>query len=199
MKLLLVLAHPLEDSFTAAIATVVRDTLVGNGHSVDWLDLYREGFDPCLTADERRSYYADPYDASAVAEHVDRLRAAEGLVLVFPQWWFSFPAILKGYFDRVLAPGIAFEHRANGGIEGRLTNIRVLFALTTTGSPWWVIRLILGDPVRRVLKRGIGSLCAKRLKFVMLTMYDLDRSTRMERERHLGRVRHVTSTIPHIS
>src|SRR3954469_19002852 len=116
MKLLLILAHPIEDSFNKAVAKTARNALLAKGHEVDWLDLYAEDFDPRLTKPERASYFTDPYDASVVAPLIARLRAADGLVLVFPQWWFGFPAILKGYFDHVFAPGVAFAHSDSGGI-----------------------------------------------------------------------------------
>ena len=73
-------------------------------------DLYREGFQPALTADERRSYTAPPYDESGVALYTELLRSVDGLIFCFPHWWFSMPAMVKGYFDRVWGPGIAFDH-----------------------------------------------------------------------------------------
>ncbi|ACP27358.1 NAD(P)H dehydrogenase [Sinorhizobium fredii NGR234] len=140
MRILMVLAHPLEDSFAASVAKAAKHALEGRGHTVDLLDLYRERFDPRLSAAERGSFFAERYDASEVTGWIERLRAAEGLVLVFPQWWFNFPAILKGFFDRVFAPGVAFEHdQAGGRIIPRLSNIKLFWALTTTGSPCCMI------------------------------------------------------------
>ena len=115
MHILMVLAHPLAESFAAAVARTARETLEERGHTVDLLDLYQEDFDPRLTAAERAGYFDVPYDSSGVANLVARLKAAEGLILVFPQWWFNFPAILKGFFDRVLAPGVAFSHDPSAG------------------------------------------------------------------------------------
>lgn len=196
MNLLLVVAHPLQDSYTFAVAAAARDVLTASGHVVDWLDLYAEDFDPRLTASERRGYFHIPYDASAVANHVTRLKSADGLVLVFPQWWFGLPAILKGWFDRVLAPGIAFEHPPGGGpITGKLTNIRLICALTTAGSPGWVVRWMMGDPVRRLLKRGIAVLCATKVKVRMLSLLDFDRSTERQRLAHLEKVRALVARI----
>lgn len=190
MKLLLVVAHPVAESFTFAIAQAAREALVAKGHEIDWLDLHAEDFDPRLTPAERRGYFERPYDASAVSGHVARLIAAEGLILVFPQWWFGPPAILKGWFDRVLAPGIAFDHSPrDGGITPRLTNIRLFCALTTAGSPAWIVRLVMGDPVRRVLRRGIATLCGKDVRFRMLSLLDIDRSAERQRLAHLDRVR----------
>ena len=88
MRILLVLAHPLEDSFAASVARTAREALEASGHVVDLLDLYREDFDPRLSEAERRGYFDVPYDTSAVADTVVRLKATDGLILVFPQWWF---------------------------------------------------------------------------------------------------------------
>ena len=190
MRLLLVLAHPLEDSFAAAVARTAREALEAAGHTVDLLDLYREDFDPRLSKEERGGYFAEPYDISGVAGIVERLKAADGLILVFPQWWFNFPAILKGFFDRAFAPGVAFSHDVAGGrIIPQLTNIRLLFALTTTGSPWWLVHLYMGNPVRRLLKRGIAAFCSKGLNFRMLSLHDMDRATDAKCKAHLDRVR----------
>ncbi|MGO7031834.1 flavodoxin family protein [Rhizobium ruizarguesonis] len=196
MRILLVLAHPLEDSFAAAVARTARDALEAAGHVVDLLDLYREDFDPRLSKAERGGYFDHPYDTSAVADIVARLKAADGLILVFPQWWFNFPAILKGFFDRVFAPGVAFSHDAAAGrIVPQLTHIRLFYALTTTGSPWWLVRLYMGDPVRRLLKRGIAAFCSKGLNFRMLSLHDMDRATDAKRRAHLDRVRKLLSAI----
>ncbi|MBP1857676.1 NAD(P)H-dependent oxidoreductase [Rhizobium herbae] len=196
MRLLIVLAHPLADSFAASVAATTKAALEKNGHSVDLLDLYQEGFDPRLTEAERRGYFDIPYDTTAVDGIVARLRAAEGLILVFPQWWFNFPAILKGFFDRVFAPGVAFDHEQSGGrIVPRLTNIKLFWALTTTGSPWWVVKLYMGNPVRRLLKRGIAAFCAKDVKFRMISLHDMDRVTAKQRQAHLVRIEKAVEQI----
>ena len=118
-----------------------------------------------LTEAERRSYYAESFDATAVSGEAARLTDAEALVLVFPTWWYGFPAILKGWFDRVWSPGIAFDHSSNfGPIKPRLKLARVL-AITTIGSPWWIDTLVLWQPVRRILRIAILGACARSARF----------------------------------
>lgn len=196
MRILLVLAHPLPESFAASVARTAREALEASGHVIDLLDLYAEDFDPRLSEAERRGYFDIPYDTSAVAGIVARLKAADGLVLVFPQWWFNFPAILKGFFDRIFAPGVAFTHDASGGrIVPHLTNIRLLYALTTTGSPWWLVHFYMGNPVRRLLKRGIANFCSKKLVFRMLSLHDMDRATDAKRKAHLERIRKALTAV----
>lgn len=190
MRFLVVLAHPLSESFAASVAAAACETLAANGHHVDFLDLYREDFDPRLSAAERQVYFSADHDASAVSAITERLRAADGLILVFPQWWFNFPAILKGFFDRAFAPGVAFDNDPEGGrIVPRLTNIKVFWALTSTGSPWWIVNLYMGNPVRRLLKRAIAAGCIGKPDFRLLNLHDMDRASAAKRARHLARVR----------
>ena len=196
MHILLVLAHPLPESFAASVAGTVRRKLTANGHTVDLLDLYGENFDPRLTASERARYFEPAYDPGEVDAFTARLKQADGLVLVFPQWWFNFPAILKGFFDRVFAPGVAFENDPDGGrIQPRLGNIHLFWAFTTTGSPWWVVNLYMGNPVKRLLKRGIAAFCAKGLDFKLVNLSDMDRIDEARRKAHLARVEKLVDRI----
>src|ERR1700682_960794 len=99
MRVLYVYCHPLDDSFHAAIRQQALAGLQQAGHTVDLLDLYGEGFDPVLSAQQRRDYH-DPARNRANNElYVDRLMAANGLVIQFPTWSFGPPAMLKGWFD----------------------------------------------------------------------------------------------------
>jgi len=196
MHVLVVLAHPLKESFAASVARTAVEALRASGHTTDLLDLYAEDFDPRLTADERARHMEPDYDISTVAPLVARLRAADGLIFVFPQWWFNLPAILKGYLDRVFAPGVAYEiDPGNGRLVPVLGNIRHFWALTTTGSPWWIVHFYMGNPVKRLLKRGVAAFCAKRLDFRMLSLHNMDQSTLEKRERFLERVRRDVGTL----
>lgn len=195
-RFLVVLAHPLRASFAAALARTVVETLEARGHSADLLDLYAEDFDPRLTAAERESYMTGKFDASAIAPLADRLKAADGLILVFPQWWFNLPAILKGFIDRVFVPGVAFDHAPDGGrLIPLLTNIRSFWVVTTTGSPWWIVHFYMGNPVRRQLQRGVAAFCSKGLDFRMLSLHDMDKASAEKRGRFLDRVRRAIATL----
>lgn len=178
MKCLVVIAHPLADSLCHTLARSAIAALTAAGHTVEVEDLCAFDFPPALTAAERHSYYAPAFDATAVQAQAGRLLAAEGLVLVFPTWWFSFPAVLKGWFDRVWAPGIAYDHASDfGPIQARLDRLRHALAITSLGSPWWVDRLVLRQPVRRVLKTALLGTCAPACRFDMLSFYNAERLT----------------------
>ena len=190
MHVLVVLAHPLKESFAAGVSRTVVSTLEARGHVVDLLDLYAEDFDPRLTATERASDMSGTYDLSAVALYAERLKAAEALILVFPQWWFNLPAILKGFIDRVFVTGIAFDYAADGiKLEPKLEKLRHFWVFSTTGSPWWVVKFYMGDPVRRILKRGVVAFCGKRVSFRMTCLHNMDGTTPAKRERFLDSVR----------
>lgn len=186
MRVLVVVAHPLRDSLNHALAAETVRLLTEAGHEVVIEDLAASGFAPALTATERASYYAGPYDASAVAGEVERLVAAEALVLVFPTWWFTFPAALKGWFDRVWAPGIAYDHGTP--IRPRLNQLRHTLAITTLGVPAIVDWLYMGRPVRRVLKRAIIAACARKSRFAMLSLYGAETVTSARLDRFKARI-----------
>ncbi len=178
MKCLVVTTHPLSNSLCKQLTMKVVDQLAQMGHEVLVEDLYEQGFDPALTADERESYYKDSYDASNVSGMVERLQNADALVLVFPTWWFGFPAALKGWFDRVWAPGIAFDHGKDfGPIKPRLEKLDKVLVVTTLGSPWWIDRLILWQPVKRILKIAILGTCANKSSLKFLSLYNAENST----------------------
>lgn len=174
MKCLVVVAHPLENSLSQSLARFAADRLSAAGHEVVIEDLQASGFAPALTRDERASYYAPAFDASAIAGEVTRLTEAEALVLVFPTWWFGFPAVLKGWFDRVWAPGVAFDHASNfGPIKPRL-KLRRALAVTTLGAPWWIDTLILWRPVYRILRIAILGACARKARMSMLSLHSAE-------------------------
>ncbi len=132
MRCLVVVAHPLRESLCHLLAERAVSALRAGGHEVAVEDLCAGAFPPALTPAERASYYAGPFDGTAVRNEIDRLRSAEGLVLCFPTWWFGFPATLKGWFDRVWAPGVAYDHADDlGAIRPRLTGLRQALAVTS--------------------------------------------------------------------
>ena len=176
MNCLVVTAHPLSNSLCKQLTDLVADRLVKLGHKVFVEDLYADNFEPALTVSERESYYTDSYHAADVAEQANRLLKAEGLVLIFPTWWFSFPAMLKGWFDRVWGPGIAYDHASDfGPIKPRLNKLRNVLVITSLGAPWWVDRLVMRQPVKRVVKVALLGACAGKSKLKFLSLYNSEK------------------------
>lgn len=189
MKVLLVYCHPNPESLTAAIRDTAIAALRVAGHEIDLLDLYAEGFDPVMSREERAGYHAPGENARPVANHLRRLTAAEALLFVYPTWWYGQPAMLKGWLDRVFIPHETFAMPEPGRpIRGLLTNIRLVGAITTLGSPtlwWW----FMGMPGRRVLLTGIKVLCAPGCKTLWLGLHSIDSAGEGQRKAFLERVK----------
>lgn len=189
MKCLVVTTHPLAASLCKQLTTHVTDQLRAQGHEVIVEDLYEGAFNPALTSTERSTYYADTYDTTDVSTQVDNLLTAEGLILVFPTWWFGFPAMLKGWFDRVWGPGIAFDNTDDfGPIKPRLNNLKKTMVITTVGSPWWVDRLIMRQPVRRIVKRALLGACAANSSLQFFSLYESEKLDEQKVKRFKGKV-----------
>jgi putative NADPH-quinone reductase len=172
-RCLLVFAHPLEESLNARLAASVEAQAKAAGWEVTRRDLYAAGFDPRLTPEERAGFYATP-PATLAAEKAE-LAAAQVLILVFPTWWFGFPAILKGWFDRVWAPGLAYDHSPGfGPMLPRLQNLREVLAVTTMGAPAWIDWLVLRRPVRRILRLAIVRPCAPKARVTWRALYNAE-------------------------
>ena len=135
MRVLLVVAHPDPSSLNHALATGVRDALTGAGHEVWFHDLCAEGFDPLLPASELSSACRLPSD---IAGWCDEIASAEGIVIVHPNWWGQPPAILKGWVDRVMRPGVAYrfvDDDDGQGVPIGLLKARTALVLNTANTP----------------------------------------------------------------
>ncbi len=185
MRALVLFAHPCPESFSAALHSAVVQTLEANGWEVDDLDLNKEGFQPVLTEQERRGYHEEPDNLGPVADYVERLRAADALVMVFPVWNFGYPAILKGFLDRVFLPGVSFK-LVDGKVKPNLTNIRRLAAVTTYGGTR-TRAMLVGDPPRKSFTRAVWHVC-RPMKMRYLALYDMNRVTEAKRKAFLARV-----------
>lgn len=195
MKVLVVFAHPIADSFNSAIHQTVIEELKKAGHTVDDLDLYKEGFQPVLDAEEWRNYQDLEKNRAKVGSYIARLQNANAIVFVFPTWCFGEPAILKGWFDRVLVPGVSFSIDANGAVHAALTNIRKIAGISTYGRPWWHVRLIVGDLPRRHITHYFKALCGWGARAKYLALYDTNRTTAARRDRFLAQVRRLVKQL----
>lgn len=193
MRVLVLFAHPVPESYGAALHAAVIEELTRAGHEVDDCDLYGEGFDPVLSMAERRGYHDLATNTLPVASHVERLKRAEALVVVTPVWNFGWPAMLKGYFDRVFLPGVSFA-LTDGKVSGALTNIRRLMFVTTYGGDRWRAMLV-GDPPRRIATRVLNAVTGYKARIDYLAHYDMNRSTDATRGAFLRRVREAVAKL----
>jgi putative NADPH-quinone reductase len=193
VRVLVLFSHPVAESYGAALHAAVVEELKRAGHEVDDCDLYAEAFDPVLSGKERRGYHDVATNTLPVAAHVERLRRADALVIVTPVWNFGWPAILKGYFDRVFLPGVSFVLEG-GKVRGALTNVRRLIVVTTYGGSRWRAVLV-GDPPRKIATRVLNAVTGFRARIAYLAHYDMNRSTQASREAFLAKVRRAVAKV----
>ena len=189
MRALVVYCHPRPDSFTAAVRDVVLDKLRAAGAEVRLSDLYARGFDPVMGAREHAEYEDCSINTAPVARDVEDLQWCDTLIFVYPTWWYGLPAMLKGWLDRALVPGVAFlmPDAQNRTIRGGLGHITRLGVFTTCGASWWLTQLI-GSPGKRTILRGVRVLCARGCRTAFAAHYLMDSSTPDSRAAHLARV-----------
>ena len=159
MNVLLLLAHPRPGSFNHALAHAAREQLEADGHRVVFHDLHAERFDPAIPPDESARAAVLP---TVVAVHCADLAAAEGIVVVHPNWWGQPPAVLKGWIDRVVRPGVAYEFLEGDSGEGvprGLLQARTAVVLNTSNTPDAREQQAFGDPLESIWKRCIFDLC----------------------------------------
>lgn len=189
MRALVVVANPNPASYGHALAEAAVDGLRTAGHDVDVVDLYAAGFRAAMSAAERVAYETDePILDPQVAEHADLVRRAELLVFVYPTWWSGLPAILKGWLERVMVPGVGFRFDADGRVRPGLTHVRRIVGISTYGSPRPYVAAI-NDNGRRTLTRTLRLSCGWRARTAWLGLYRMDTRTDSERVAFVERVR----------
>jgi NAD(P)H dehydrogenase (quinone) len=176
-----------EGSFCSSLRDQIVAVLTDIGHHVDLLDLYAEDFDPVLSADEHQLHRAGPEQRSAVADHLQRLRQAESLVLLYPTWWGGQPAILKGWIDRVWIEGVAYSFPAGAGrVKPFLTQVKSLSVVTTHGSSK-LVNALQGESGKRVALRGLRAMCGLTTRARWIACYGMDRADDRQRQRFVKR------------
>lgn len=191
MRILVVYTHPYSGSLAHAALERVLKGLEQGRHEVKVIDLYAEGFDPVISPAEWETYMQRPAEMADAPQkdHYARLNRAEGLVFVQPTWMFSAPAMLKGWLERVLVPGVAFSLPSDDDplIKSLLRRIRMVAVVTSTGTPWYVMRAA-GMPLKTLLLRSIRLGFAVRCETIWLCLHGMDLSTPDQRAKHLDKV-----------
>lgn len=159
MKISVILAHPNTSSFNHAIATTAVELLTQSGHEIFFHDLYEEKFDPVLPTDEIPRDVPLP---SEIERHCREIAEADGIVIIHPNWWGQPPAILKGWIDRVMRPGVAYEFIGDDKGEGvpcGLLKIKTAVVFNTSNTATEREKTIFGDPLETLWKNCIFGLC----------------------------------------
>jgi NAD(P)H dehydrogenase (quinone) len=186
MRVLVVFAHPLEESYNAALLKATLRGLKSAGHEVSVIDLNQDDFDPRLKADERRNYHDHNLVPADIARYVELIRTHDAMVYVFPTWCFGVPAILKGFFDRVFRPGVAF-HIDGAVVTPLFKHVKKIAGVSTYGRARWMA-IGMGDPPKKQITRYAKWFCAKGCKTEYLAHYHMNASTNQSRAAFLAKV-----------
>jgi len=157
MKVLVVFTHPSDSSFNHAILDNIVTGLEQAGHQVRIKDLYKENFNPILTGDDLAKLH-DNNIPEKIQKEQQQLLWADGLVFIYPLWWFDRPAMLKGWFDIVLTNGLAFEYSSEG-VKGLLKHKKALVIITAGGSKQYFIDNDALQLIHRPVTDGTLSFC----------------------------------------
>ncbi len=190
-RVLVVFCHPVPESFNTAVLAAALRGLAAGGHETRVIDLYKDGFDPVLSADERRTYNTGDIDHCPTAHYANAILWANELVFIYPTWWYNLPAMLKGFLDRVFLPDVAFflPDPNHQGIHSNMRSVTRVTAITTCGATWLLSKYV-GEPGRKTLLRGVRTLCSLLCRTRYLALYKMDSVTEQKRAAYLAKVEH---------
>ena len=187
MRVLYIYCHPLPESFHAAIRAKALAALADAGHQVDLLDLYAEKFDPVLSEEGRRHYHDPSRNRTGLEDYIARLTSAEALIVQFPTWCFGPPAMLKGFFDRMIMPGVAFDISDPAHVKPMLRNIKSIAGIVTYGRPRYMA-LWMSDPPRKFVTRYVRWFTGGNARADYHALYHLNVATDTQRAGFIAKV-----------
>ena len=186
MRILYIYCHPLPESFHPAIREVALAGLNEAGHEIDLFDLYAERFDPVLSEDGPRHCHDETRNRAGLESYVGRLTAAEAIVMQFPTWCFGMPAMLKGFCDRLLVPGVAFDLADPAHVKPLLTDVAKIAGIVTYGRLWHMAKW-MGDPLKKMVTRYLRWFSGGRAKAEYHALYHLNVATEAQRKGFIAR------------
>lgn len=159
MNILIILGHPDNKSFNHAIAETCKNKLTANGHTVIFHDLYKDGFNPIMSVHEIPKH-GEVDDV--IKKHCNDLIKCDGIIIIHPNWWGQPPAIVKGWIDRVIRPGVAYEFAEGDSGEGipiGLLKAKVGLVINTSNTSGYRENNIFKDPLETIWKNCIFDFC----------------------------------------
>jgi putative NADPH-quinone reductase len=154
MKTTILLAHPWHGSFNKAIFDTVVNKLTSLNKPYQIIDLNKDGFNPVMTEKELALFSRGQFSDPLVGKYQKMLAETDELVVIFPIWWGDSPAILKGFIDKVMLKGFAYD-QGESGLIGKLTHIKKGYVITTSETPTFIYKEHLGNPIDNVFVKII--------------------------------------------
>lgn len=186
MKSVIILAHPYSNSFNHVIKDVVYQT-ISDSKEVKVIDLVKDAFDPVLSQEDLRLYMRGQSSDPKVYDYQKDLLECDDLILIFPIWWYEAPAILKGFMDKVLLPGFAFDEIDNQ-LVGKLSHIKRLTVISTSEVMCEFMRNEVGNPIEISLMNTTLGVCGIQNDKLWLNCEKIASGTLEERNSFINRV-----------
>lgn len=171
MRTGIIFNHPYEGSFCNAILNAVTTGLSKGQHEVDLIHLDKDGFNPVMTAADLKAFRDRKPVDSQVIEYKKRLDKVDHLVFIFPIWWELMPALTKGFIDKVIFPGVAYDYTPKGWMKPLFTNVKSVTIITTMNTHSFFYRLVFGNAIKRAMITGtFWKMGYKNRKWINLCM-----------------------------
>ena len=155
MKVVIVFNHPYEGSFCNAILNSVMTGLKNQHHEIDLIHLDKEEFNPVMTAEDLKAFVNRKPVDPRVIDFKDRLANVDHLIFIFPIWWELMPAMTKGFIDKVIFPGVAYEYNQKGTLMKPLfKNLKSVTMITTMNTPGLLYRILFGNAIKKAMLTG---------------------------------------------
>lgn len=156
MRTVIVFNHPYDGSYCKAILNAVMKGLQKSGHYVDLMHLDTDGFNPAMSSADLKAFVEHRAIDPQVINYQERLKNATHLIFIFPIWWDLMPAATKGFIDRVLSPGLAYDHHPRGfGLIPLLKKLDGVTIITTMNKPKIIYYLLTGNLIRKAMVKSI--------------------------------------------
>lgn len=173
MRVAIVFNHPYEGSYCNAILDAVTKGLQKTNHEIDLIHLDKDNFNPVMTSADLKAFRDKRPVDPKVIEYKERLEKVDHLVFIFPIWWELMPAMTKGFIDKVIFPGVAYDYtnKENTRMKPLFDKVKSVTLITTMNTPKMLYRLIFGNAVRKALMVGtFWKLGYKNRKWISLNM-----------------------------
>jgi putative NADPH-quinone reductase len=174
-KILILNGHPNKEGFCNELAIRYQKGAESTGAECRTINIIDLEFDPVLKFGFDKETELEP-DLVTVQKEI---KASDHLVFVYPNWWATFPALLKGFIDRVFLPGFAFKYRENSPMWDKLLSGKSARMIVTMDSPKWYYSLILRNAGHNAMKKGILEFCG--IKPVKITCFSQMRSANSQK------------------
>jgi len=196
MRTLIVFNHPYEGSYCNAILQSVIKGLQEAGHETDLIHLDNDSFNPRMTSEDLKAFVEHKAVDPQVIDYQNRTKKANHLVFIFPIWWDIMPAAVKGFIDRVLSPGLAYDHHPRGfGLVPLLQNLKSITIITTMNKPKIMYSLLIGNLIRKVMLKSVfKTMGYKNVRWISFT--SVKRVSHEKRVKWLDRLEKRFSNFP---